>query len=66
MKIQVHLTIQSDEGQVEAVHEVARLERGPLKPDTLRLSLAPGALNSLRGWSERPLNRSASLFKAPI
>jgi hypothetical protein len=35
MKIQVHITIQSDEGKAEVVHEVARLERGPLRPDTL-------------------------------
>ena len=40
MKIQVQITIQSDEDQAEVVHEVARLERGPLRPDTLGLSLA--------------------------
>ena len=46
MKFQVHLTIQSDEGQAEVVHEVARLERGPVRPDTLGLPLAPSALDS--------------------
>ena len=40
MKIQVQITIHSDEGQAEVVHEVACLERGPLRPDTLGLSLA--------------------------
>jgi hypothetical protein len=46
MKIQVHITIQSDEGQAEVVREVARLERGFLRPDTLGLSLAPSAFDS--------------------
>ena len=40
MKIQVHITVQSEEGKTEVVQEVARLERGPLRPDTLGLSLA--------------------------
>ena len=40
MKIQVQIMIQSDEGKTEVVREVARLERGPLRPDTLGLSLA--------------------------
>jgi hypothetical protein len=39
-RIQVHITIQSDEDQAEVVHGVACLERGPLGPDTLGLSLA--------------------------
>jgi hypothetical protein len=40
MKITVQITIQSDEGQAEVVQEVAQLERGPLQPETLGLSLA--------------------------
>jgi hypothetical protein len=34
VKIQVQITIQSGEGKAEVVHEVARLERGPLRADT--------------------------------
>ena len=41
MKIKVQITVQSDEGQAEVVQEVARLERGPLRPDTLGLSPLP-------------------------
>ena len=40
MKITVQITGQSDEGQAEVVQEVAQLERGPLQPETLGLSLA--------------------------
>lgn len=32
MKITVQITVQSNEGQVEVVQEVAQLERGPLQP----------------------------------
>ena len=42
LKIQV--TIQFDEGKAELVHEVARLQRGPSRPETLGLSLAPSAV----------------------
>ena len=34
------ITIQSDQGQADVVQEVAQLERGPLQPETLGLSLA--------------------------
>jgi ribosomal protein S14 len=62
MKVQVHITIQSDEGQAEVVHGVARLERGPLRPDTLGLSLAPSAFDSGRaGANDR---RKAAEFVA--
>jgi hypothetical protein len=40
MKIKVQITVQSEEDGAEVVQEVARLERGPLRPDTLGLSLA--------------------------
>jgi len=40
LKIQVQITVQSEEGKTEVIQEVARLERGPLRPDTLGLSLA--------------------------
>jgi len=40
MKITVQITIHSDQGQTDVVQEVAQLERGPLQPETLGLSLA--------------------------
>jgi hypothetical protein len=40
MKITVQITIQSDQGQADVVQEVAQLERGPVQPETLGLSLA--------------------------
>ena len=59
MKIQVQITIQSDEGQAEVVHEVARLERGPLRPDTLGLSLAEA--RSILAGLERTMAEGQSL-----
>ncbi|MBV9490505.1 MAG: transposase family protein, partial [Verrucomicrobia bacterium] len=46
MKIQVQITMQSDEGKAEVVHEVARLERGLLRPDTLGAVPGRSALDS--------------------
>jgi hypothetical protein len=40
MKIQVQITVQSEEGEPAVTQEVARLERSALRPDTLGLSLA--------------------------
>jgi hypothetical protein len=40
MKITVQITVKSDEAKSEVVREVACLERGPLHPETLGLSLA--------------------------
>ena len=40
MKITVQITVKSEEAASEVVREVARLERGPLQPETLGLSLA--------------------------
>ena len=40
MKITVQVTVQSGKRQAEAVRQVACLERGPLQPETLGLSLA--------------------------
>ena len=40
MQIKVQITVKSAQGEPEAIQEVARLERGPLQPDTLGLSLA--------------------------
>jgi hypothetical protein len=40
MQITVQITVNSEQGEPEVIQEVARLERGPLQPDTLGLSLA--------------------------
>jgi len=40
MKITVQITVKSEAAASEVVREVARLERGPLQPETLGLSLA--------------------------
>jgi ribosomal protein S14 len=44
MKITVQIAIQSDEGQTAALQEVACVERGALRPDTLGLSLTEARL----------------------
>jgi hypothetical protein len=63
MKIQVYITIQSDEDQAEVVHEVARLERGPLRPDTLGLTLAE-ARSILAGLKRTMAEGQAAEFVA--
>jgi hypothetical protein len=40
MKIKIQITVESDEGQPEVVQEVAHLDRGTLRPETLGLTLA--------------------------
>jgi hypothetical protein len=40
VQIKVQITVNSEQGEPEVIQEVARLERGPLQPDTLGLSLA--------------------------
>src|SRR5271166_2571655 len=40
MEIKVQITVKSEVGQPEVVREVARLERGSLRSETLGLSLA--------------------------
>ena len=45
MEITVQITVKSQAGEPECIQQVAHLERGTLRPDTLGLSLAPGALD---------------------
>ena len=40
MEIKVQISVSSQAGQSEVIQQVARLERGALRPDTLGLSLA--------------------------
>lgn len=39
MKIRIQVVIESDDGHVENTQEVASLERGPLKPESVGLQL---------------------------
>jgi hypothetical protein len=58
MKITVQITMQSDEGHTEAVRQVACLERGPLQPETLGLSLAE-ARSILAGLEQSLVEQAA-------
>src|SRR6266446_2187077 len=40
MKITIQITVESDDGQLNVAQEVAHLDRGNLRPETLGLSLA--------------------------
>jgi hypothetical protein len=40
MKIKIQITVESDDGQPEVVQEVAHLDRGTLRPETLGLRSA--------------------------
>jgi hypothetical protein len=40
MKLKVQVLIESDSGETEVVREVAKLERGSLRPEGLGLSLS--------------------------
>jgi hypothetical protein len=40
MEIKVQISVNSEVGQPEVIQQVAHLERGALRPDTLGLSLA--------------------------
>ena len=61
MKITVQITVQSDEGQAEAVRQVACLERGPLQPETLGLPLAE-ARSILAGLEQNRIQQQVAEF----
>jgi hypothetical protein len=63
MKITVQIAIQSDEGQTAVFQQVACLERGALRPDTLGLSLAE-ARSILAGVEQTIAERQAAEFVA--
>jgi hypothetical protein len=63
MKITVQITIQSDEGQGAVFQQVACLERGALRPDTLGLSLAE-ARSILAGVEQTMAEGQAAEFVA--
>jgi hypothetical protein len=61
--------VRSNEGEAPVIQEVARLERGPLRPETLGLSWAEARaiLASLEQlwWSSRSSNLSPKNGHAP-
>jgi hypothetical protein len=61
MKIEVQIIVKSDEGQGEVIREVAHLERGALRPETLGLSLAE-ARAILAGLEQTVVERQAAEF----
>jgi hypothetical protein len=63
MKITVQITVKSDDGKREVLQEVARFERGPLRPDTLGLSLAE-ARAILAGLEQTLVEQQAAEFIA--
>jgi hypothetical protein len=62
MRIKVQITLESGEGESEMV-EVARLERGPLRSDTVGLSLAE-ARAILAGLEQTLVERQTAEFVA--
>jgi hypothetical protein len=63
MKIKVQITVESETGQPGVVQEVARLERGPFRPETLGLSLAE-ARAILAGLEQHLVGRQTAEFVA--
>jgi hypothetical protein len=63
MEIKVQITVESQAGKPEVV-EVARLERGPLRPDTLGLSLAE-ARSILAGLEQSLVERQTRRVYRP-
>jgi hypothetical protein len=53
MKITIQIRVESDEGQLEVVQQLAHLDRGILRPETLGLSLARSAIDSRRDRANR-------------
>ena len=63
MKIKIQITVESDEGQPEVVQEVAHLDRGTLRPETLGLTLAE-ARSILAGIEQTVVEHQAAEFIA--
>jgi hypothetical protein len=63
MKIKIQITIESDEGNPEVPQEVAQLNRGSLRPESLGLTLAE-ARSILAGIEQTVVERQAAEFVA--
>ena len=63
MKITIHITIQSDNGQLNVAQEVAQLDRATLRPETVGLSLAE-ARSILAGLEQTVVEQQIAEFIA--
>ena len=63
MKVKIQMTIESDAGEPEWVHEVAQLERGALRTEALGLTLAE-AKSILGNLQHTLVEKQASAFLA--
>lgn len=63
MKIKIQITVESDEGPPEVIQEVAHLDRGTLRPETLGLTLAE-ARSILAGIEQTVVEQQAAEFIA--
>jgi hypothetical protein len=63
MKITIQITVESDDGQLNVAQEVAHLDRGTLRPETLGLTLAE-ARSILAGIEQTVVEQQAAEFIA--
>jgi hypothetical protein len=63
MEIKVQITVKSQAGEPEVIQEVVSLKRGPLRPETLGLSLAE-ARSILAGLEQTMAESQAAEFVA--
>src|SRR5260221_9156182 len=63
MKITIQITVESDDGQLNVCQEVAHLDRGTLRPETLGLTLA-AARSILAGIEQTVVEQQAAEFIA--
>ena len=63
MKITIQITVESNDGQLNVAQEVAHLDRGTLRPETLGLTLAE-ARSILAGIEQTVVEQQAAEFMA--
>src|SRR5580704_17145423 len=63
MKIKIQITVESDDGQLKVAQDVAHLDRGTLRPETLGLTLAE-ARSILAGIEQTVVEQQAAEFMA--
>jgi len=63
MKITIQITVESDHGRLNVAQEVAHLDRGTLRPETLGLTLAE-ARSILAGIEQTVVEQQAAEFMA--
>ena len=63
MKIKIQITVESDDGQLNVAQDVAHLDRGTLRPETLGLTLAE-ARSILAGIEQTVVEQQAAEFVA--